>query len=320
MVWHDPLMQNAPRCPIPGIHPRTRGLPPSGDVAAAIAKLDAVIDAHTILQLLTNWEFPFDIVRANELALFHTYGSRSISTLLDRTGEFSRAGQKRYDDTRLLVGQFMEAAVDDERHARSIAQMNHIHSFYGIPNDDYLFVLWTFIDFPIQWMNDFGRRAFTPHEQAAWFNAWRAIGEKMGLQNIPVDKAAFDAFVANYEAREFVPCEASRRVAGATVAVMQAWLPQMLRKTVVPVASCLMRPQLRTTLGYAEPPSWLNRVVRGVLKVRAKVKRVVSGEQHPSFMASSINRTYPGNRYTIETLGPSHAHRAPSSSTSSSAL
>lgn len=297
------------RCPFPGVHPRPRGASPSKRVAAEIAKLDAVTDAMQIVQLLTNWEFPFDITRANELALFHTYGSRSVSTLLDRTGEFSRRGQKRYDDTRLLIGHFLEHGLNDHTGRRAIEHMNHIHSFYKIPNDDFLFVLWTFIDFPVVWLEQFGRRAFTPHERTAWFNGWVQIGQRMGLTDIPVDKAAFDAFVAAYEAREFVACDASRRVADATVAVMQAWLPKPLRFVVVPVASCFMRPRLRAALGYAPAPSWLKWTLTKTLKLRAVVKRFTSIERYPGLIIEALNRTYPGNAYTIEQLGPEHAHR-----------
>ena len=302
---------NEQPAPVASSHRRARGLPPSPAVQREIASLDATRDAQRIVQLLMSYEFPFDLVRANELALFHTFGSRSISTLLDRTGEFSKRGQKRYDDTRLLVGHFLECGLDDDTGRRALEHMNHIHSFYEIPNDDYLFVLWTFIDFPIQWLAQYGRRAMTAHEQAAWFNAWTEVGRRMKLTGIPMDKASYDAFVAAYEAREFVPCEASRRVADSTVAVLAAWLPRPLRGAVLPVAASLMRPQLRAALGYTAAPRWLSGLVHSVLKVRAGVKRFFSLERHPSFVADASNRTYPGNAYEIEQLGPAHTHRPP---------
>ncbi|MFZ5443060.1 MAG: oxygenase MpaB family protein [Myxococcota bacterium] len=288
----------------PNPFPRRRGLAPPRAVREAIAQLDAKRDALRIVQLLLSEEFPFDMLRATELALFHTFGSRSISTLLDRTGQFERHGQKRYDDTRLLIGHILECGLDDETGARALARMNRIHSHYRIPNDDYLFVLWTFIDFPIRWLAEFGHRPMTPHEQLAWFNCWVRIGERMGLRDLPQDKASLDVFVEAYEQREFVPCAASRRVADATVRVLQAWLPRPLRWLVPPLVSCLMRPRLRAALGHAAPPRWLLAVVRATLKVRGVVKRVFSLEKYPSVMADVLNRTYPGNRYDIDALGP----------------
>lgn len=309
-------------CPFPGVskgagvgqslpHPPRRrfGRPPDPAVREEIALLDARRDCQRIVFLLTAYEFPFDMLRATELALFHTYGSRSVSQLLDRTHEFTRRGQKRYDDTRLLIAQFMECGWDDEIGSRAIEQMNHIHSFFKIPNDDFLFVLWTFIDFPIRWMDDFGWRAFTPHESEAWFNYWCEVGRHMGMRNIPPDRAAYDAFVAGYEAREFVPAEASQRVAQATVDVMAAWLPRLLRPLVRPVVRALVRPQLLPVLGYKPAPSWLKALVHATLKLRARVKRYVSLERHPTLLADKPSITYGEGGAPIEALGPEYAHR-----------
>ncbi|MEK8052549.1 oxygenase MpaB family protein [Ideonella sp. DXS22W] len=273
-------------------------------VRAEIARLDAKRDCQRIVFLLSAYEFPFDMTRALEIALFHTYGSRSVSRLLDRTAQFSRHGQKRYDDTNLLIANFMEAGWDGDPGARAIARMNHIHSHYRIPNEDFLFVLWTFIDFPIEWMAQFGWRDFTAHECEAWFHYWHAIGQRMGLTDIPASKPAFDAFVAAYEAREFVPDEASRRVADATVAIMAAWLPTPLRGVVKPAAACLVRPQFRRAAKFPEPSPVLNAVLRGVLRLRRVVKRVFSIERYPTLLAEKHYRSYPQGLPPIEQIGP----------------
>ncbi|NBD09774.1 MULTISPECIES: oxygenase MpaB family protein [Corallococcus] len=281
------------------------------DVRREIESLDARRDCQRIVHLLTNYEFPFDIVRSTEIALFHTYGSRSVSRLLDRTGEFNQHGQKRYDDTRLLIARFMECGWEGEAGRRSLEQMNHIHSFFRIPNEDFLFVLWTFIDFPIQWMVDFGWRPFTAHEREAWFHYWREIGGRMGLKDLPEDKPAYDAFIRDYEAREFVPDEASHRVAQSTVDILAGWVPRPLRPLVAPISLGLVPPRLLPAIQFEPPPSWVTGLTRAALKVRKHVKRFVSLERYPSTVETSINRTYPGNTYRIEGLGPKYAHREP---------
>jgi hypothetical protein len=280
-------------------------------VRCEIASLDAQGDCQRIVHLLAAYEFPFDLLRATELALFHTFGSRSVARLLDRTGEFAARGQKRYDDTRLLIAQFIERGWDDEAGRRSIEQMNRIHSRYRIPNDDYLFVLWTFIEFPLRWTDDYGWRAFTPHERAAWFNFWHRIGNLMKLQDLPATPEAFDEFARGYEARELLHDPANQRMAEATVATMAAWLPWPLRFAVRPVVACLVPTRLLPAIGFAAPPRWLATLVHGALKLRARVKRFVSLERHPMLLANSRNRSYPGNRYRIESLGPDAAHREP---------
>jgi hypothetical protein len=73
-----------------------------------IKKLDPLRDHLRIVFLDSAYEFPFDITRALEFALFRTYAVPSIGALLDRTGEFKARPQKRYDDTDLLVSEFYE--------------------------------------------------------------------------------------------------------------------------------------------------------------------------------------------------------------------
>ena len=119
-------------------------------VAEEIAALDAHKDAQRIAHLLGVYEFSWDFSRALELALFYTYGSVPVSQLLARTAEFEKYGQKRYDDTAILIGHFVESGWDGEFGRKALERMNKTHGQYTIPNDDFLFVLWTFIDFPMR--------------------------------------------------------------------------------------------------------------------------------------------------------------------------
>lgn len=286
------------------VYRRPLGILHQPAVRREIAALDARADCQRIAHLLTAYEFPFDLTRALEVALFHTYGSRSVSRLLDRTGQFQRHGQKRYDDTNLLISHFIEAGWDGDAGARALARMNAIHAHFRIPNDDYLFVLWTFIDFPIEWMDAYGWRPFTAHEREAWFHYWCGIGQRMGITSIPATKADYDTFIAGYEAREMVRDEASTRVADATVAVMAGWLPAPLRPLVKPAAACLVRPQFRRAVGYADPHPAFQAMVVGALKLRRAVKRWFSIERHPFLVAHKRMRTYPAGLPQIETVGP----------------
>ena len=73
--------------------------------------LDPQRDHRQIVQRMVCYDFPFDTTRALEFALFRTYCVPSISGLLDRTGEFARCPQKRYDDTDLIVSEMMELGL-----------------------------------------------------------------------------------------------------------------------------------------------------------------------------------------------------------------
>lgn len=134
-----------------------------------IQSLDPVKDHCRIFHLMTGYEFPWDIVRAREIALMRTFCSPGISGLLNRTGEFRRHGQKKYDDTTLIVAEFMQNGYDSDRGSRAISQMNKIHSLYKIGNYDYLFVLSTFIFLPIQWIDNFGWYKTSENERQALY-------------------------------------------------------------------------------------------------------------------------------------------------------
>lgn len=287
------------------------GLFPNSEVARTIAALDAREDCQRIVRLMGQYDMAWDMQRALELALFYTYGSDSVSTLLNRTGEFREHGQKRYDDTRLLIGHFLEAGWDSEAGAQALDRINRTHAHYRIPNDDYLFVLWTFIEFPLRWSKVYARRPMTAHEREAGFNFWVEIGRRMGLSDIPPTKAAFDAFIEGYKQRHFKPCEASAQVARDTLRVGQAWLPWPLKGLVAPVVYSLFDDDalFLAAVGVRKPPRWFVALVRGGLRAHGWLRRGTRLGAYPLRLADTPNRSYPGNRYRIEQLKPVHLQR-----------
>ena len=67
--------------------------------------LDPELDFVRIYRHVVMHEFPWDMNQALSFALFRTYAVPGIGRLLDETGEFTGAVQKRYDDTALLLEQ-----------------------------------------------------------------------------------------------------------------------------------------------------------------------------------------------------------------------
>src|ERR671924_661964 len=152
-----------------------------------IRRLDPVQDHQRIVFLSTCYEFPFDTTRALEFALFRTFCVPSIAALLDRTGEFSRRAQKRYDDTDLIVSELMEWGYDSDRGKRALRRMNQLHGRFAIANEDFLYVLSTFIYEPIRWNARFGWRRMCEQERLGMFYFWREVGRRMNIQDLPDD-------------------------------------------------------------------------------------------------------------------------------------
>src|SRR4051794_2277599 len=114
-------------------------------VLKEIRSLDPEKDHQHIVFLSTRYDFPWDTTSALEFALFRTFCVPSISELLQRTGEFSRRAQKRYDDTDIIISELMEFGYDSERGKTALRRMNQLHGRFPIANDDFLYVLSTFV-------------------------------------------------------------------------------------------------------------------------------------------------------------------------------
>ena len=118
-----------------------------------------------IVRLDTCYEFPWDTTRALELALFRTFAVPSVAALLDSTGEFASSAQKRYDDTDLILSTIGEMGYDSAEGRRAIRRMNQIHGRFEISNDDFLYVLSSFVFEPIRWNARFGWRPLIETER-----------------------------------------------------------------------------------------------------------------------------------------------------------
>jgi len=272
-------------------------------ITKEILSLDPVSDHCRIVHLMTGYEFPWDVVRSLEVALMRTFCSPKISELLHRTGEFRKHGQKRYDDTALLVAEFMQNGYDSERGSLAIRHMNQIHGLYKIGNEDFLFVLSTFIFLPINWVNSYGWRKLTSNEEQALFYFFSEVGKRMHIQNIPASLDAFEKFVKEYESKNFILQETNTRVGNATVNIVKGWMPFFAKPFVLPVMKCLLDESMLKALGYSLPSTALKKSVYAAMRLRAFALKKITFKKYPSFVTTEKNRTYPGG-YEIEQLGP----------------
>lgn len=273
-------------------------------VRAELLALDPVRDHQRMVHLLTAYEFPFDITRALELALFHTYASPRVSGLLARTGEFEHHGQKRYDDTSRLISEFMESGYDSDKGQRAIAHMNKIHGHYRIDNADFLFVLATFVFYPIDWLNRFGWRKLTAAEELALFYFFREVGKRMNLSDLPETLADLHSFTDTYEDKHFRYTESNRKIADTTVKIVQGWFPQFLHPLVQPTFAALIPDKLRLAFGYQRPASWFISLTEGALWLRKWPLRWITFKPYPSLIANTSFRYYPDGPPDIEAVGP----------------
>lgn len=269
-----------------------------------IQRLDPERDHREIVFLDACYEFPFDVTRADEFALFRTFAVPSIATLLAQTGEFERRAQKRYDDTRLIVSEFVEHGYDSERGRAAIRRMNQIHRRFPIANDDYLYVLSTFVFEPIRWIERYGWRPLAEQERLATFYFWRTVAQRMNIKEVPADYETFERFNRAYERANFRPCDACHRVASATRDLFLGWfLPPPLWPLGRPALHAMMDDPLLEACGFPKPSPALRRAVQGSLRARSRLVRQLPERRTPYLRTERRSRTYPRG-YRIEALGP----------------
>jgi hypothetical protein len=268
-----------------------------------ILELDPAQDTHKILYLSAGYQFPFLMLRAQEFALFRTYAVPSIGRLLHQTGHFAQAGQRRYDDTALILAEIAEHGYDSDRGRRALRRMNQIHGRYSISNEDYLYVMSAIICEPVRWCERYGWRKSSPIEIEAGYRFWAEVARRMGIRDVPPSYEAYEAFNRAYEAQHFRYTSESRAVAEATVKVFLARFPRWLHPLARQAIYALMDDPLREAFGY--PPAWLPMrwAVLGGAKIYARLGRFLPGRRTVYLFTSQKNRTYPAG-YELEALGP----------------
>jgi hypothetical protein len=276
---------------------------PRSAVLDEIRSLDPERDHCRIIFLSICHDFSFDTTRSLEFALYRTYCVPSISALLDRTGEFARRPQKRYDDTDIIVSELIEWGYDSPRGRSAIQKMNGLHRRFDIANEDYLYVLSTFVFEPIRWNARFGWRPMIETEKRGLFYFWREVGRRMGIRELPADDASFEAFNRSYEQAHFRFSLSNRRVGEATRELFLSWFAPPLRPFLRPAIHALMDPPLIEAFGFPRPSRAMQAMVLGALRLRARALRIWPPRRRPKLRTEMRHRSYPQG-YTMADLGP----------------
>jgi hypothetical protein len=273
------------------------------DVLHEIERLDPERDHQRIVHLSFGYDFPWDAVRSLEIALFRTYCVPTISALLDRTGEFRERTQQRYDDTSLIVAELCKWGYQSARGREALERMNWAHSHFKIANDDFLYVLSTFIYEPIRWIDAFGWRATSRNERLGYYFFWRAVGTRMGIASIPPTYDAFEAWSRAYELAQFRFAETNHHVGAATRDLFAAWFPRAFTHIVRYSIYALLDERAIAAFGFPKPLPLSRSLVRAALRLRGRLVRWLPPRREPYFFTDSPTRTYPRG-YRISELGP----------------
>ncbi|MGH3413755.1 MAG: oxygenase MpaB family protein [Marmoricola sp.] len=268
-------------------------------------RLDAERDRRRVVEILAAHEFPWDNVQALSFALYRTFAVPSIGRLLAETGEFTGRVQRRYDDTALLLDEILEHGLGHERGRDAVRRINRMHRSHDIGNDDMRYVLATFVVVPKRWMDRFGYRRFTLHENDSLVSYYRELGQHMGIRDLPADFAGFERLLDDYEREHFAFDPDARRVADATLDLMTTFRPFSLlpRALARRTAYAVMDEPLLRAFRYARPTLLERAAVVGGMRLRARLIARLPARRRPRRTGEfGFVRSYPDG-YDIARLG-----------------
>ncbi|MFI6577160.1 oxygenase MpaB family protein [Nocardiopsis sp. NPDC050513] len=275
------------------------------DLRDEIHRLDPEKDCVRIVQILSSQEFPWDMGRALGIALYRTYAVPSIGALLGRTDEFTGQTQKRYDDTALILGSIMRHGFEPGQGRDALRRMNQMHRSYDISDDDYRYVLSTFVVMPVRWINDYGYgwRTLSGHEIAAITNYYRKLGRHMGIKDIPETYEEFRALLDAYEDEHFAYTDGGRAVSDATLDLMVTFYPPRVAGLARRFSMAILDDSLIRAFRYDPPSRAWRRASDIALKLRARVVRRMKPREEPLWADDNPNvRSYPGG-YDVNRIG-----------------
>ncbi|MFJ1885355.1 oxygenase MpaB family protein [Streptomyces sp. NPDC088137] len=268
-----------------------------------IQRLDPDQDFLRIYRIMATHEFPWDIARALELALYRTYAVPSIGRLLAQTAELTGRSQKRYDDTALLLDTVLEHGFGSDPGRTALRRINQMHRSYDISNDEMRYVLCTFVVTPKRWLDSFGWRRLSDHELRACAAYYRVLGAHMGIKELPQTYEDFERVLDTYEAEYFGWDEGGRRVADATLELMSSWYPRPLAPAARKVALTLLDDPLLRSFRYERPSAAARNLTHGALKLRARAVRLLPPRSTPHYARQNPEiKGYPDG-YEVSGLG-----------------
>lgn len=290
-----------------------------------IEALDPRRDHAEIYRLMGTREFPWDLNQALSFALFRTYAVPSIGGLLARTGEFTQRPQKRYDDTVLLLDAVLEHGPASDQGRTAIRRMNQMHRAHGVGDDDLRYVLATFVVLPIRWIDAYGWRRLTETERIASAEYYRDLGRRMGIRDIPRTWQSFAHLLDGYEREHFGFDAGARDVAQATLDLLATFPPhdKLPEALVRRISLAVLDAPLLDAFGFPRPNPVLRRLVRGGIRARGRVVRLLPPRRHPCFARQLPQiQSYPEG-YEVAALGTwppgcpvPHPHRPPAAGSS----
>lgn len=271
-----------------------------------IQSLDPTVDFEQIYQIDALYEFGPALMMGLSFAFYRTFAIPRIADLLDHTQELAKNPLKRSFDTGLVIYELISAGLGSSRGRAMIRLMNGLHRRWPIEQNDYTYVLTTFIVIPMRWLERTSWRKPTRAEKEACNAFYVELGRQMNIHHLPATYQDACDFLDQYETEHMAYSRAGANLTAATLPVLATQLPGPLKNHAAAVMSALINePTLSEAIGLSHP----SKAFRALLRIQYTVDniklRCSAPRAEPSFTPGGpVELVYP-NGYSINQLGPS---------------
>ncbi len=270
-----------------------------------ILELDLQDDYQKIYQLTAFYDFPRDMRDGLTLAFYRVFAIPCIAELLVKTGEMTGRPAKRSYDTGLVIYELIAAGFDAPRGQEMVKLLGRVHQGLGIAQEDFRYVLCTFMVTPFRWIDIRGWRPLLPAEREASTNFYRELGRRMHIEALPETFADAAAILDDYEKRFAADNEAGRALMASTLLVFRNRLPKLIRPLAAPLLSSYFADtKLTDALGLPSAPWILSTAIRLVYALRNAVLRRRPAAKTSWFVPGTPTHDVYPNGYTLDQLGP----------------
>lgn len=195
-----------------------------------LSLLDPYKEFQRIYRDDTLLEFGSDTKLGLNLAFYRAFAIPRIAEVLACTGEIASRPDKRSADTGLLMYELIDAGFNDPRSIQVVSMLNRMHRKWEIQDEDYLYILATFIVVPSRWINERAWRQLTVVEMEAATAFYRELGRRMRISNLPQSYGEADRYLRAYEATHLAPSQAGLALMQSARHVFANRLPAAIRK------------------------------------------------------------------------------------------
>jgi hypothetical protein len=275
------------------------------DNMRAVQSLDPQSDYLQIYQNMALYDFADDMRYGLNMAFYRTFAVPRIAELLARTGEVKREPAKRSYDTALVIYELIAAGFDDARGREMVKLLNRVHHGWNIAQEDFLYVLCTFIVVPTRWIERRGWRPVLATEKAATCAFYLELGKRMAIRDMPTSYEEACAFLDRYEHDNLADSPAGRTLIQATMLLFQNRLPTRLRKYApVLVSALISEPSVAAALGLPSAPRILTSGISAYYRARnLRLRRRPAPTTTWFRPGILVHDVYPDG-YTLDQLGP----------------